>query len=63
MPFVQINSTSFPKVCSIHPRRLTWSGSFEDRLRKAESSMVASTIPKTITYHGKKDTSGKHFLF
>jgi hypothetical protein len=42
-------------MCSIHPRRLTLSGSFEDQFEKAKSSMVTSANPKSINYHGKNE--------
>ena len=54
-PLFKPEPTSFLKVCSIHPRRLTPSGSFEEQLGKAKSSIVASTIPKSIIYHEKED--------
>jgi hypothetical protein len=40
---------------SAHPRRPTSSDSLEGHLEKAKSSMVASPVPKSLIYHGKKD--------
>jgi hypothetical protein len=50
-------SPSFSIACSIHPRRLTASDSLEARFKKAKSSMVTLTFPKSITSFGKKDAS------
>jgi len=38
----------------MHPRRLTLSDSLDERLVKAKSSMIASTIPKSPIYREKK---------
>jgi len=52
-PLFKSDPTSFPKLCSIHPRRLTSSGSFKGRCEKAKSPMVASTIPTPLPIKGK----------
>jgi hypothetical protein len=53
--YVNPNFTLYDSSCSIHPRRPKKSDPLESWLRKAKSSMVASTIPKSLIYPGRKN--------